>query len=102
METTNSMLKENSIKCPSCGSVIDVSDVLYHQAYEKIRAEFQIESASKDQEIEKKLKALQTEQEKVEKEKSELTETISSQVNEKLKLEKSNLEATIKKRFAKE
>lgn len=54
------MSEQTSIKCPGCGTQIDVNDILKHQLEESIRKEFQLkanaqsnELAAKSEELEK-------------------------------------------------
>ena len=90
------MEKENIIKCPNCGADIDVNDVLYHQLEEQIKKDYDQKSARVEMELQTKLKDLELEKEKVNKEKVGLNEKISREVQTKLKEEKTLLEKTIR------
>jgi hypothetical protein len=45
------MSDQTSIKCPKCGTSIDVNDILKHQLEDKIRLEYQEKSAKQENEI---------------------------------------------------
>lgn len=40
----------NSVKCPQCGTAINVSDILYHQVQDQLKKEFDMQAAKKDKE----------------------------------------------------
>ena len=48
------MADQTSIKCPKCGSDIDVNDILKHQIEDSIRKEFQQEAKALADEMQNK------------------------------------------------
>jgi len=53
------MSEQTSIKCPKCGTSIDVNDILKHQLEESIRIEFQEKAISQANELAAKNEALE-------------------------------------------
>ena len=53
------MSEQTSIKCPNCGTSIDVNDILKHQLEESIRIEFQEKATSQANELASKNEALE-------------------------------------------
>lgn len=53
------MSDQTSIKCPSCGTEIDVNDILKHQIEDSIRKEFQKKATKQNEELVAKNEALE-------------------------------------------
>lgn len=53
------MSDQTSIKCPSCGTEIDVNDILKHQIEDSIRKEFQQKATKQNEELVAKNEALE-------------------------------------------
>lgn len=85
------MKAKNAIKCPKCGTNINVSEVLYHQLQDQIKKDFA--QKEKDFEIEKA---------NFKKEKENFDEQVKKEVQNKLKIEKANLEKIILKQIENE
>ncbi|MDO6738610.1 DUF2130 domain-containing protein [Wenyingzhuangia sp. 2_MG-2023] len=83
------MSKNTSIKCPDCGSQIDVNDILKHQLEEVVRGEFQEKQAKLVKEQKEREFALQREKEQFEAKKQRENELF------KARLEKQSKEAEI-------
>lgn len=96
------MAKENSIKCPECGSDIDVNEVLYHQLEEKIKSSYDKKSAKEKQELQARLNEVEAKEEKLNKEKEKIDHTVEQQVKTKLKTETSKLEKSIREKIDEE
>jgi hypothetical protein len=75
------MEKENSIKCPKCGTNINVNEVLYRQLEGEIRTSYDKKSAELQQKEEK------------------LNDTIEQQVKNKIKIESDKLEKSLRKQI---
>lgn len=88
--------KTNSINCPKCGTVINVSDILYHQVEEQIAKDFEAKNAKNDKDLQKKLKDLQAEKAQLAKDKETVQQQVDSAVKTKLNSEKTKLEKTIR------
>lgn len=91
------MKDSNNIKCPNCGAEINVSDILYHQVQEKLKKEFEIKNAEKENEYSKKLSDLNVEKELVAKEKLNINQQVDNAVKIKLVPERANLEKAIRR-----
>ena len=71
------MKEENStIKCPNCGTPINVSDVLFHQVQEQLRQDFEAKTAKKDKEFKEKTQQLEQEKEQLAKAQEALQEQV--------------------------
>jgi hypothetical protein len=90
------MANDNTINCPECGTEINVSDILYHQVEEQLKKDFEKKSAKKDKELQAKLNEIETEKEKLKKDKAKLGDLVEQQVQTKLKSEKDKLEKSIR------
>lgn len=91
--------KDSIIKCPQCGAVIDVNDVLYHQLEDQIKKDFDKKSAKREKEIQKQLDEIQLEKEQVKKQKETMNELVAKEVQTKLKTEKNKLEKSIREQL---
>lgn len=85
------MEKENAIKCPKCGTEINVSEVLYHQLEDQFKHDYA--QKEKDFEIKKT---------NFEKEKEAFDEQVKKEVQNKLKSETANLEKNIRQQIENE
>ncbi len=96
------MSKETKVLCPNCKTSIDVNDILKHQIEESIKVEYQQKAAIATEELAKKNEALEKEKaafeskkkqenelfaQRLEKEKKELKELLSSQLKSKIEEE---------------
>lgn len=91
--------ESNTIKCPSCGAEINVSDVLFHQVQEQLKKDFEAQIANKDKEFKIKELKLQQEKEQLVKAKENFDEQIDAAVKQKLSVEKATLEKTLRKQL---
>ena len=89
------MANENNIKCPNCGTEINVNDVLYHQLEEQVKKIYSEKSIEKEKELQAKLKEIEEEKEKVKIEKAEFGELVAKEVQSKVNEEKKKLEKSI-------
>ena len=86
------MENDNTIKCPQCGTEINVSELLYHQVQEQLKKDFNAKNAKRDAEIQKKLLEIDEAKNQIEKEKENLKEQVDNAVKAKLNIEKVTLE----------
>jgi hypothetical protein len=91
--------KDNIIKCPECGSEINVNEVLYHDVEEEIKKSYEKKAAKRDKEIQKQLEEIQDEKEKLKKQKETMDEAVSKEVQAKLKSEKGKLERSVREQI---
>ena len=96
------MSQLTQIECPSCGSSIDVQDVLSHQVEEKLKREFK-------EKLEKENASLQKKEEELERSKQEFAEKqrqadrlLEEQVQAKLQVLSKALEAELKQKITQE
>lgn len=92
----------NNIKCPQCGAIINVSDVLFHQIEERLKQDFQTQIAQKDKEYEAKEKAIQKAQDELQKAQEDIQTQVDVAVKQKLSTEKSAMEKTIRQQISEE
>lgn len=93
------MEKENVINCPECGAKINVNEVLYQQLEEQIKTDFEKKASKKEKEFQHKLQELEEEKEKVQKEKEHLKELVDKEVQNKVRLEKTKWEKSIREQI---
>ena len=63
-------MSNNKIKCPNCGTLIDVDDALSHQAEEKYKKEFEEKQRNSNAEILKQKEILALQQREFEEKKA--------------------------------
>lgn len=93
------MKNDNIIKCPKCGTEINVNAALYGQIENDIKKDFEKKIARKDKELQLKLQEINTEKEKIDKEKQLLKETVDTEVQCKIKVEKLKLEKILREQI---
>ena len=94
------MKEENStIKCPNCGTPINVSDVLFHQVQEQLKQDFEAQTAKKDKEFKEKTQQLEQDKEQLAKAQEDLQTQVDAAVKQKLSVEKSALEKNLRKQI---
>ena len=94
------MKNENQIKCPNCGTSIDVQDILAHQLEDEIKQKYQsqiAEEKKKNQAEHEKLKQKKLDFEKAKKKENELfQERLESQLKEEKKAIETKLKSKLK------
>lgn len=73
-------MSEQTIKCPKCGTEIELTEAIASQIETSIRTKYEAEAAKKTQEIEKEKQALKKQQEELEKQKQAVEEQVTEQV----------------------
>ena len=91
--------ESNTIKCPNCGTPINVSDVLFHQVQEQLKKDFEAQIAKKDKEFKEKSQQLEQEKEQLAKAQEALQEYVDVAVKQKLSVEKGTLEKNLRKQI---
>jgi hypothetical protein len=89
--------KENIIKCPECGTEINVSDILYHKVRDQLKKDYETKNAKKDREYQKMLLDLQVEKDQLAKDKITIQQKVESALKTRLDTEKTKLEKSIRK-----
>lgn len=91
-------MQDNKIKCPKCGTEINISDVLKQQ----LQAEFQAKYDKEKELVDNEKKKLKQQKESLLKKEEEINNLLEEKVKEKLSIEKKNIEQKIKKDIEKE
>lgn len=103
------MSKEASIKCPNCGTQIDVNEILYHQLENEFKQKnlnekkkFDEEIAQKRVEYKQALDMLKQKEEDIKEQKEKFDEELKKATKELLKQEKQKLQEEIKREILEE
>ena len=80
-------MSDQTIRCPKCGTKIELTEALTGQIEDAIKAKYEEESLTKEKEIQAKLKDIQRQQ----KDLAAKQQTIDDQVAEKLKAERKGI-----------
>ncbi len=98
-----------TIKCPSCGTEIDVNEILYHQLEDELKQKNIAEQKKLRDEIEAKRKeykthfnALKTKEDELKEQKEKFDEELRRATKEQLKREKTKLHDALKKELLEE
>jgi len=96
------MKNENQIKCPNCGTSIDVQDILSHQLEEEIKQKYQSQIAAEKKRYESQQEQLK--QEKLDFEQKKKLENVLFQerLENQLKEDKKEIEAKLKLKLKEE
>jgi hypothetical protein len=91
------MSKEtNTINCPSCGTEINVSEILVHQAQEGVQKEFKRKLAEQQKQFQQKEDALTLKTQELEKQQASIDKLVKEKVNVQLNSQKETLVKEIK------
>jgi len=103
------MSVQNSIKCPNCGTQIDIDEIFYHQIEEKFKQQHLLEQKKLQDEIDAKRKeykahldALKSKEDALKEEKEKFDEELRKATREQLKLERTKLMDELKKELVEE
>jgi len=96
------MDNKTTIKCPNCGSNIDVNDVLYHQLESELKRKFQDEVEAKRKEYKDALTKLRLQEEAIKEQQKKFDEELKKATESRLKEEKLKLQNEIKKELQEE
>lgn len=103
------MSEQNTIKCPNCGTLIDIDALFYHQIEEKFKQQHRQEQKKLHEEIEAKrkeykvhLESLKAKEEALQEEKEKFGEALRRATKEQLRIERIALQETLKKELAEE
>ena len=91
------MNKETThIKCPNCGSKIDVNEILYHQLQEDIKKQYAAKDAEQQKQFDEKYSEIKKERDALKKMKSDIGDEIEKGINTKLSAEKIKIEKKLR------
>lgn len=103
------MSAQNSIKCPNCGTQIDIDEIFYHQIEEKFKHQHLAEQKKLQDEVEAKRKeykvhldTLKAKEEALKEEKEKFDEDLRKATKEQLKLERGKLMEELKRELVAE
>lgn len=96
------MSNENHIKCPNCGTQIDVNDLLSHQLEEEIRQKYQAQLLEEKQKFQAQTVALNVAKEEFEKRKKQENELFQERLEKQLKEERVAIENKLKTKLSEE
>jgi hypothetical protein len=96
------MKNETQIKCPNCGTSIDVQDILSHQLEEEIKQKYQSKIAEEKKKYAVEFEGLNKAKEEFEKKKKQENELFQERLETQLKKEKKALEEKVKAKIKEE
>jgi len=96
------MKNENQIKCPNCGTSIDVQDILAHQLEEEIKQKYQSQIAEEKKRYETEQEKLKEEKLEFEKKKKQENELFQERLENQLKEVKKEIELKLKLKLKEE
>ena len=96
------MKNETQIKCPNCGTSIDVQDILSHQLEEEIKQKYQSQIAEEKKKYEADFDNLNKAKEDFEKKKKQENELFQERLETQLKQEKKAIEEKVKAKLKEE
>ena len=90
------VLSGKTIPCPECGTMIDVSDLLYHQIEKELRVNFDDQLATERKSLEKKMAVLADERKSLNEQRQALSDEIQAAVRSQLEAERPKVEERIR------
>lgn len=96
------MSTESHIKCPNCGTDIDVNDILSHQLEEEIRQKYQAQLAEEKQKYQKEMEVLNSAKEEFEQRKKKENELFQERLEKQLKDERIAIESKLRTKLSEE
>ena len=96
------MSSPTQIKCPNCGTSIDVQDILAHQLEEEIKQKYQLQLADEKKKVDLEQEKLSKAKEEFEQNKKQENELFQERIESKLKDERKAIEEKLKKKLVEE
>ncbi|RXP60884.1 DUF2130 domain-containing protein [Lutibacter sp. HS1-25] len=96
------MKNETQIKCPNCGTSIDVQDILSHQLEEEIKQKYQAQIAEEKKKYASEFEILNKAKEDFERKKKQENELFQERLESQLKQEKRAIEEKVKAKLKEE
>jgi len=93
------MSEQTSIKCPNCGTSIDVNDILKHQLEDKIRVEYQQKASEQAKEMTAKNEALETAKAEFEAKKKQENELFAERLEQAKKVSEKEISEKLQKKL---
>lgn len=101
IQQTN-MSNSNQIKCPNCGTSIDVQDILSHQLEDEIKQKYQQQLADEKKKFESEFDKLNRAKEEFEEKKKQENELFQERLDKQLKEQSKAIEEKLKAKMADE
>ncbi|HEY9561975.1 MAG TPA: DUF2130 domain-containing protein [Anseongella sp.] len=96
------MASTTQIKCPNCGTSVDVQDILSHQLEEEIRQKYQTQLATEKKRFDQEQEQLNQAKEAFEQKKRQENELFQERLEKQLREERRGLEEKLKARLTEE
>ncbi|MDW5288486.1 DUF2130 domain-containing protein [Formosa sp. PL04] len=96
------MKQESQIKCPNCGTTIDVQDILSHQLEDEIKLKYQAQLAQEKKRFDASQEQLSIERSAFEEKKKKENELFQNRLESALKEEKRQIEIRVKHKITEE
>ncbi len=96
------MQNETQIKCPNCGTSIDVQDILAHQLEEELRQKYQAQLAAEKKKYEGEFELLNKAKAEFEQKKRQENELFQERLEKQLREERKNIEVKLKSKLEEE
>ncbi|MBR9860961.1 DUF2130 domain-containing protein [bacterium] len=96
------MSNQNQIKCPNCGTSIDVQGILAHQLEDEIKQKYQSQLAAEKKKFEQDQQQLVKAKQEFEASKRHQDEVFQERINSKLKEERKRIEEKLKSKLTEE
>ena len=96
------MKNQSQIKCPNCGTSIDVQDILAHQLEEEIKQKFQSQLAEEKKKYETEFESLNKAKEEFEQKKKQENELFQERLEKQLKEDRKAIEGKLKAKMEEE
>ena len=96
------MKNKSQIKCPNCGTSIDVQNILAHQLEEEIKQKYQFQLADEKKKYETEFESLNIAKEEFEQKKKQENELFQERLEKQLKEEKKAIEEKLKAKLEEE
>lgn len=96
------MKNNTQIKCPNCGTSIDVQDILAHQLEDEIQQKYQNQLAEEKKKYDAEFESLNKAKEQFEQKKKQENEMFQERLEKQLKEDRKTLEEKLKLKFQEE
>ncbi len=96
------MEDNTQIKCPNCGTSIDVQDILSHQLEDKLQKKYQVQLADEKKKYDNEFEVLNKAKEEFDQKKLRENELFQERIDTKIKEEKKQIEEKLAKKFKEE
>ena len=96
------MSQQNTIRCPSCDTEIDVNEILYHQIEGQLKDKLTAEAAKQKKNNDAALAKIKEQQDALSNQEEQFEKRLNESVNEKLTIERQKITEQLKKQITEE